>query len=87
MSVERFQMVLKLANLENDDKVWFGRWLRRYAVFLHQPENLPLLVSQQLVKQFCRETKVSGTVSRCNWRIRFLTLLFSPVERILQEAC
>jgi len=54
MSVERFQIVLKLASLDNDDKVWFGRWLRRYAVFLRQPENLPLLVSQQLVKQFCR---------------------------------
>ena len=54
MSVERFQIVLKLASLGNDDKVWFGRWLRRYAVFLHQPENLPLLVSPQLVKQFCR---------------------------------
>ena len=54
MSVERFQIVLKLASLGNDDKVWFGRWLRRYAVFLRQPENLPLLVSQQLVKQFCR---------------------------------
>ena len=54
MSVERFQVVLKLASLENDDKVWFERWLRRYAVFVHQPENLPLLVSQQLVKQFCR---------------------------------
>ena len=54
MSVERFQIVLKLASLGNDDKAWFGRWLRRYAVFLHQPENLPLLVSQQIVKQFCR---------------------------------
>ncbi len=45
MSVERFQIVLKLASLGNDDKAWFGRWLRRYAVFVHQPENLPLLVS------------------------------------------
>ena len=54
MSVERFQVVLKPASLGNDEKVWFGRWLRRYAVFLHQPENLPLLVSQERVKQFCR---------------------------------
>ena len=54
MSVERFQIVLKLASLGNDDKVWFARWLRRYAVFVHQPENLPLLVSQNAVKQFCR---------------------------------
>ena len=54
MSVERFQIVLKLASLGNDDKVWFERWLRRYAMFVHQPENLPLLVSQERVKQFCR---------------------------------
>ena len=53
MSVERFQIVLKLASLGNDDKVWFRRWLRRYAVFLRQPENLPLLVSQERVKPFC----------------------------------
>jgi hypothetical protein len=53
MSVERFQVVLKLASLGNDDKVWFERWLRRYAVFVHQPENLPLLVSQERVKPFC----------------------------------
>ncbi len=39
MSVDRFQVVLKLANIEDNDKVWFGRWLRRYAVFLRQPET------------------------------------------------
>jgi hypothetical protein len=61
MSVERFQVVLKLASLEDNDKVWFGRWLRRYAVFLRQPENLPLVVSQEHVKQFCR-TLLAGEV-------------------------
>jgi hypothetical protein len=55
MSVERFQIVLKLASLGNDDKAWFGRWLRRYAVFVHQPENLPLLVSNG-------ETLIAGLV-------------------------
>ncbi|MEJ7595836.1 MAG: hypothetical protein WKF77_30355 [Planctomycetaceae bacterium] len=45
MSVERFQVVLKLTNLHEDDRVWFGRWLRRYAVFLRQPECATLLVS------------------------------------------
>jgi len=54
MSVERFQVVLKLANIHEDDRVWFGRWLRRYAVFLRQPESVTLLVSQNSVKQFCR---------------------------------
>ena len=54
MSVERFQVVLKLASLEESDKVWFGRWLRRYAVFLRQPEHASLLISQNSVKQFCR---------------------------------
>jgi hypothetical protein len=41
MSVERFQVVLELANIEDNDndKVWFGRWLRRYAVFIRQPQN------------------------------------------------
>ena len=54
MSVERFLVVLKLARIHEDDGVWFGRWLRRYAVFLRQPESVPLLVSQASVKQFCR---------------------------------
>jgi len=54
MSVERFQVVLKLAKIHEDDQVWFGRWLRRYAVFLREPENVALLVSQNSVKQFCR---------------------------------
>ena len=54
MSVERFQVVLKLTSLDEDDRVWFGRWLRRYAVFLRQPENVALQVSQNSVKQFCR---------------------------------
>ena len=54
MSVERFLVVLKLARIHEDDGVWFGRWLRRYAVFLRQPDSVPLLVSQASVKQFCR---------------------------------
>jgi integron integrase len=54
MSVERFQVGLKLANIEDKDKVWFGRWLRRYAVFLRQPETELLQISQSGVKQFCR---------------------------------
>jgi len=54
MSVERFQVVLKLANIHEDDRVWFARWLRRYAVFLRQSENVTLLVSQNSVRQFCR---------------------------------
>ena len=29
MGVERFQIVLKLANIHENDRVWFGRWLRR----------------------------------------------------------
>jgi hypothetical protein len=32
--------------------------------------------------------KVSGTVSRCNWRIRFLTPLFSLMNPLLlQRTC
>ena len=54
MSAERFQVVLKLAKIHEDDRVWFGRWLRRYAVFLRQSECATLLVSQNSVKQFCR---------------------------------
>ena len=54
MSVERFEIVLKLAKIEDNDRVWFGRWLRRYAVFLRQLESVALLVSQTSVKQFCR---------------------------------
>jgi len=54
MSVKRFEIVLKLARIDENDRVWFGRWLRRYAVFLHQPESVSLLVSQDNVKQFCR---------------------------------
>ena len=54
MSVDRFQVVLKLARIHEDDRIWFGRWLRRYAVFLRQPESVPLQVSQAGVKQFCR---------------------------------
>ena len=54
MSVQRFEVVLKLAKLDDNDRVWFGRWLRRYAVFLREPENVSLLVSQDSVKQFCR---------------------------------
>ena len=54
MGVERFQIVLKLANIHEDDRVQFGRWVRRYAVFLRQPECAMLIVSQNSVKQFCR---------------------------------
>ena len=54
MSVERFEVVLKLAKIEDNDRVWFGRWLRRYAVFLQQQESVSLLISQDSVKQFCR---------------------------------
>ena len=54
MSAHRFEVVLKLAKIDDNDRVWFGRWLRRYAVFLRQPENVSLLVSQDSVKQFCR---------------------------------
>jgi len=61
ISVERFQVVLKLDNIHEDDRVWFGRWLRRYAVFLRQSENVTLLVSQKSVKQFCR------TLLGVNW--------------------
>ena len=34
--------------------MWFRRWLRRYAVFLRQPESATLLFSQSSVQQFCR---------------------------------
>ena len=34
--------------------MWFGRWLRRYAVFLRQSECATLLVSQSSVKKLCR---------------------------------
>jgi len=54
MSIDRFQVVLKLANIHEDDRVWFGRWLRRYAVFLRQSATALLPVSQNGVKQFCR---------------------------------
>ena len=54
MSVERFLVVLKTARIHEDDRVWFGRWLRRYAVFLHQPETASLTLSPDSVKQFCR---------------------------------
>ncbi len=54
MSVERFLVVLKTARIHEDDRVWFGRWLRRYAVFLHLPETASLTISQESVKQFCR---------------------------------
>ena len=49
-----FQVELKLANIEDSDKLWFGRWLRRYAVLLRQPETELLQISQNGVKQFCR---------------------------------
>jgi hypothetical protein len=54
MRVERCLVVLNLASPWNDDKVWLGWWLRRYDVFLHPPENRPLVVSQERLKQFCR---------------------------------
>ena len=53
MSVERFLVVLKTARIHEDDRVWFGRWLRRFAVFLHQPETKSLALSQDSVKRFC----------------------------------
>lgn len=54
MSVERYAVVLQSARIHEDDRVWFGRWLRRYAVFLRQPEDAVLTVTQDQVKQFCR---------------------------------
>ena len=52
MGAERFQVVLKLANIHDDNRVWFGRWLRRNAVFLRQSECNTRLVSQNSVKQY-----------------------------------
>jgi len=54
MCVQRFEVVLKLAKIGDNDRIWFGRWLRRYAVFLRQPETISLLVALDSVKQFCR---------------------------------
>ena len=55
MSVERYLMILKTARVHEDDRVWFGRWFRRYAVFLEQSETSTLAVSLDSVKQFCRK--------------------------------
>ena len=63
MSVQRFEIVVKLAKIEDNDRVWFGRWLRRYAVFLRQPDSVPLLVSQDSVKQFCRMLLTGKTLA------------------------
>ena len=63
MSVQRFEIVVKLAKIEDNDRVWFGRWLSRYAVFLRQPENVSLLVSQDSVKQFCRVLLAGKTLA------------------------
>ena len=54
MSVEGFLVVLTTARIHDDDRVWFGRWLRQYAVFLHQPETASLTLSPVSIKQFCR---------------------------------
>ena len=76
MSVERFLVVLKTARIHEDDRVWFGRWLRRYAVFLHQPETASLTLSPDSVKQFCHTLlarqsleKGSGTNSQMARRV------------------
>jgi hypothetical protein len=45
---------------------------------LYHGELIPGTDTYKLVIDDMGETKVSGTVSRCNWRIRFLTPLFSP---------
>ena len=54
MSVQRFDIVLTLAKIEDNDRIWFQRWLSRYAVFLRLPESVSLPVSLHMVKQFCR---------------------------------
>lgn len=64
MSVEHFHVVLKLANIEDNDKVWFGRWLRRYAVFLRQPQN-------RMTADFSerREAVLSYSPGKCSSRM------------------
>jgi len=61
MSVQRFDIVLKLAKIEDNDRLWFRRWLSRYAVFLRLPESVSLPVSLQMVKQFCRMLLATDT--------------------------
>ena len=61
MSVQRFDIVLKLAKIEDNDRIWFGRWLRRYAVFLRLPESVSLPVSLHMVRQFCRMLLATDT--------------------------
>lgn len=55
MSLQRFEIVLILARIEDKDRIWFVRWLRRYAVFLRQTETVLL----DSVKQFCRTLSAS----------------------------
>ena len=63
MSVQRFLAVLKSARLAEADRVWFGRWLSRYAVFLRQEKAERLDVTEQLVIEFSRSLLANGVAA------------------------
>jgi len=54
VSVNVFYRVVAGGKIQKNDAIWFPRWVRRYAVFLKQGDDAPLLVTETSVKAFCR---------------------------------
>jgi hypothetical protein len=70
MSVKKFCWQLNEAKLGKNDKVWFPRWVRRYASMVepggqeiaHHSQNMgKLSVTQEEVIRFLRTLRDNGT--------------------------
>ncbi len=61
MSAERFEATVDTMKLSKDDKVWFPRWIQRYASSLSIPKDQTLPVTEAQVIAFLREQRDRGT--------------------------
>ena len=61
MSANQFNLLIKTIELRKPDRIWFPRWILRYASGLKQSRSETLEVSRQSVIKFLRSLRDSGT--------------------------
>ena len=80
MSVEKFCILLNEAKLGKNDKVWFPRWIRRYATTIKTP-RASLSVGEREVILFLQTLRDHGTPA---WQrlqaVRAVPVVFSRGE-------
>ena len=66
MSVRKFCLLVNEAKVGRNDRVWFPRWIRRYASMVEAaPGNLP--VTEADVIRFLRTLRDNGTPASGLW--------------------